>query len=193
MDLDLQGFSFQNFTALDSDQRSNIALRSSDWWVRWLARDKEFTPQPYQQLAATLKQAGQVDKSNDVLYAQKRREFDEAWRHWHFFEFVSLGSQWLFIGFGIGYLLLLHSLFWVFFFVLLGVFVMRRYGQTALSLPKYPIAYSFDMLLPLVKLRDDHYKIPLYGPARTYFYFHKIIGFLLASFVVAGLTGLTKN
>jgi hypothetical protein len=56
----------------------------------------------------------------------------------------------------------------------------------------YGFAYSFDMLLPLIKLRERHYSIDLAGWPRYYFYFHKSIGFVLASFLVAGLAGLTK-
>jgi hypothetical protein len=57
------------------------------------------------------------------------------------------------------------------------------------------IAYSVDMLLPIIKLRECHYDIDFEGqfrPARYYFYFHKFMGYVLASFLVAGLSGLTK-
>jgi hypothetical protein len=53
-------------------------------------------------------------------------------------------------------------------------------------------SYSFDMLLPIIQLRPSHYDIDLKGRARYYFYVHKIIGWALASFLVAGLAGLTK-
>jgi hypothetical protein len=54
------------------------------------------------------------------------------------------------------------------------------------------ISYSFDMLLPVIKLRDAHYQIDLAGWPRYYFYVHKVAGFVLASFLVAGISGLTK-
>ena len=54
------------------------------------------------------------------------------------------------------------------------------------------ISYSFDMLLPIVRLRDQHYSVDLEGWPRYYFYVHKIVGWALASFLVAGLSGLTK-
>ncbi|TCF96875.1 hypothetical protein BZM26_34910 [Paraburkholderia strydomiana] len=53
-------------------------------------------------------------------------------------------------------------------------------------------AYSFDMLLPLIKLRDKHYDIDIESSARYYFYFHKLAGWALGSFIVAALAGLTK-
>jgi hypothetical protein len=48
------------------------------------------------------------------------------------------------------------------------------------------------MLLPIVKLNEQHYKIDLQGWVRYYFYFHKLMGYVLGSFIVAGLSGLTK-
>jgi hypothetical protein len=44
------------------------------------------------------------------------------------------------------------------------------------------IAYSFDMLLPIIRLRELHYKIDIEGPARYYFYVHRLFGFVLGSF-----------
>jgi hypothetical protein len=56
----------------------------------------------------------------------------------------------------------------------------------------YGLAYSFDILLPIIRLRDKHYGIDLETWARYYFYVHRIMGFLLASFLIAGVAGLTK-
>ena len=56
----------------------------------------------------------------------------------------------------------------------------------------YGIAYSIDMLLPIIRLRDAHYRIELNDPARYYFYFHKVMGYVLGSFLIAGVSGLTK-
>ena len=57
------------------------------------------------------------------------------------------------------------------------------------------IAYSLDMLLPIIKLRDMHYEIDLSGWARYYFYAHKLAGYVLVGFPAARLGGdqLTPN
>lgn len=52
--------------------------------------------------------------------------------------------------------------------------------------------YSLDLLLPIIELHKPHYDIVLDGVARYYFAFHKLMGYVLASFLVAGLAGLTK-
>ena len=49
------------------------------------------------------------------------------------------------------------------------------------------------MLLPIIQLRKKNYEIELHGRwRRYYFYVHKIMGYVLASFLIAGLAGLTK-
>ena len=57
----------------------------------------------------------------------------------------------------------------------------------------YGIAYSLDMLIPVVRLREYHHKVELHGWARYYFYVHILAGYVLASFLIAGLAGLTKG
>ena len=52
--------------------------------------------------------------------------------------------------------------------------------------------YSLDMLLPIIELRKAHYEIDLEGSARYYFYVHKIMGYVLASYLIVALAGVTK-
>ncbi len=49
------------------------------------------------------------------------------------------------------------------------------------------------MLLPIIELNKRHYEIQLARFARYYFYFHKIMGWILASFIGAGINGLTEK
>jgi hypothetical protein len=55
-----------------------------------------------------------------------------------------------------------------------------------------PFGYSFDTLLPLVKLRELHYEIEISGRQRYYFYIHKIFGWMLGIFVLGAFSGLIK-
>lgn len=56
---------------------------------------------------------------------------------------------------------------------------------------------SFDQLLPIAELNRDHAGLIAEGVlerwALAYFYVHKLIGWLLASFLMAGLSGLTQE
>jgi len=91
-----------------------------------------------------------------------------------------------------------RSFFWVIGLVLLGTLLLRWSKQNRVvdqeGKPPIKLAffYSLDMLLPIIKLRGRHYDIDLEGYVRYYFYFHQIMGYVLASFLIAGLSGLTK-
>lgn len=53
--------------------------------------------------------------------------------------------------------------------------------------------YTLDMILPIIELDKAYDGVVLTGCTQIYFYFLKIMGFVLASFIVAGLGGLTKK
>ena len=98
------------------------------------------------------------------------------------------------IGYGYGYRYF-YSLFWIVGLVGLGVGVLRLTGEHKKHAIPLGVAYSLDMLLPIIKLRERHYDIDLDGGwrgARWYFYVHTMAGYVLASFLIAGLSGLTK-
>jgi len=77
-------------------------------------------------------------------------------------------------------------------FVALGAVVLHASGEARRNHMPYGIAYSLDMLLPIIRLRDAHYGIDLKAGTRYYFYLQKAAGYVLASFLLAGLAGLTK-
>src|ERR1700730_3974431 len=61
-----------------------------------------------------------------------------------------------------------------------GALIFRRTSEARRENMPYGISYSFDMLLPLIKLRQRHYDIDLKeGAARYYFYIHKIAGWVI--------------
>jgi uncharacterized protein YjbI with pentapeptide repeats len=185
MVLELDGFMYENLSALDVNTQSDMAVRRAEWWADWLARQKEFSPQPYEQLAFVLQKLGQKDKAKDILYEAKDRERYKA---------QPLGKTWLtmqkwFIGYGYR---IYYAWAWVLGFVVAGVVVLQLSGEGRRNNMPFGIAYSIDMLLPVIHLRDAHYKIDLDGWARYWFFFHKTMGYVLASFLIAGLSGLTK-
>jgi len=85
-----------------------------------------------------------------------------------------------------------RALGWTVGLVIVGAFVLGISGEGRKNGMPVGLSYSFDMLLPIIKLRDAHYDIDLKGWPCYYFYAHKIAGFVLASFLVAGISGLTK-
>jgi len=75
---------------------------------------------------------------------------------------------------------------------MVGALVLRVSGEGRRNRMPYGLTYSFDMLLPIIKLRKMHDDIDLQGWPRYYFYGQKIMGWVLGSFLIAGLSGLTK-
>jgi hypothetical protein len=166
--------------------------RQATWFIGWLAVDRPYTPQPYHQLANVMRAAGYPEKANTILYAGKQRELQEAWKKGNFWR--AFGLQWLkwTIGFGLGYRFF-RAVYWVLLLTLIGVLALQ-YSPTNLGLT-FPaqFAFSLDQLLPIIKLDESHADISLSGWPCYYFYVHKIMGYILASFVVAGLAGVTRK
>ena len=177
--LDLNGLTYRNLDRLTS--RSSGIVRND--FNRWFDKLLQYSRQPYEQLATVLQTQGDIGSATDVRYSARERERRDA-----------TGWVWLWLTLldlvvGYGYYPQ-YTFGWAAVFVIIGAVVLRIFGEG----PKNGIgvAYSFDMLLPLVRLREKHYTIDLAGPARYYFYFHRIMGWVLASFFVAGLSGLTQ-
>jgi len=193
-ELNLDGFTYSRLGGLfgqDVLLNKQIAERDSEWFIKWMAKDKSYSPQPYHQLAGILNKMGYPDKANAVLYAAKNREKDDAkhsklWLRWFGLNLM----KWI-IGYGFGGRYF-RSLIWVLCLSLLGVFVLTTIDTTSVPNIWDKIGFSIDMLLPIISL-DERYKLDFSGWQLYYFYFHKLMGFLLGSFVVAGLSGITKK
>ncbi len=78
---------------------------------------------------------------------------------------------------------------WVAFFVAIGtvVFSFERKSEVGAYGLGERIAYSLDTFLPVVRLRPHHYEIDLVAWPKYYLYFHKLMGYVLASFLIAAL------
>jgi len=87
---------------------------------------------------------------------------------------------------------LYYIFLWIVVLVFVGTIVVRRSGEAGRLNLGTGIAFSFDRLIPLIKLDEQHYKVELMAPVRNYFYFHQIMGYLLGSFVVAWVSGILK-
>jgi hypothetical protein len=160
-----------------------------DVFDQWLGRQERYARQPYEHLATILQGQGEIETATAVRYAERERDRDEQRRHasWPIFSWLTLLKYLI----GYGYYPY-YSIWWIVGFVIVGALVLRISGEGRRNAMPIGLTYSFDMLLPIVRLRDQHYAIDLMGWARYYFYGHKLMGWVLASFLVAGLSGLTK-
>jgi hypothetical protein len=183
--LDLDGFVYQRLGGLGST--AQITNRGSEWYVNWLGKDKPYSPQPYEQLASVFRFAGHSSKANTILYAGREREREMA-SGADRFGFETL--KWT-IGYGLG-TRYFRALWWVVGLVALGIMVLRISGEGQRNKMPYGFSFSLDHLLPIVTLRKYHFDVTLNGWPRYYFYFHKLMGYVLASFLIAGMAGLTQ-
>jgi hypothetical protein len=156
----------------------------------WIQRHETFmnngyAQQPYEELARVLQNRGQLDDVATVRYLSKEKERENA------SGIAGVGRWVLKVTIGYGYYTE-RAVAVALVVVLLGAAMLYVSGQGRAYHMPYGFAYSFDMLLPVIKLREKHYTFDLKGWPRYYFYAHKIAGFILASFLIAGLSGLTK-
>jgi uncharacterized protein YjbI with pentapeptide repeats len=187
--LQFDGFVYHRLGGFSGDDTTDMATRDISWLKEWLGKQKSYSPRPYQQLAKVLKNAGYEDEATAILFEGKKRLQKET-------KTLSLNWLWLvlqriFIGYGYDNF---RVLYWVLILCGLGMLTLHRSGQDVANKMKYfGLCYSLDMLLPIIELHKPNYDdIVLDGWVRVYFYVHKIFGYVLALFLIAGLSGLTK-
>lgn len=189
--LDLNGFSYSHLGGLGSTGKSPVNDRGFSWYCKWLEKQRDYSPQPYNQLARVLFNMGHRKEADEILYAGKERERKISrgmMRIWMTFQNETIGY-----GYKMSRSLLLAILV-----VLLGVnvLIVDEIVSSQNSVIKgfsEKFAYSLDMLLPVVQLSKAHFDIKLHGLVKDYFYFHRFAGVILGFFLIAGISGLTKR
>ena len=194
---EFEGFTYGRVVGLRAEEQRGP---SGDWLIKWLKQDQTYSPQPYRQLADVLRAAGHEELADDILFANRDRERDianlSAFRWWF------LSALKMFIGYGYGWRYF-RALAWVAALVVVGTTILyisrerrinrRRRVRRILSHLLDSGFYSLDTLLPVIHLRELHYTDwHLITWARYYFYIHKMMGYVLIFFVIAGLSGLTE-
>jgi uncharacterized protein YjbI with pentapeptide repeats len=214
--LDLDGFIYEHLGGLGGDSANDIARRDIGWFKEWLEKQQPYSPQPYEQLASVILKAGHKDKAKEILYESKERQRAEVAEGT---DLLWLTILKMFIGYG--YRTISYLVCWVLTFTGIGVLMLKLSKESSLNysrgsdrgaMPEWSykyrsrsivttiegflplIAYSFDRFLPLVRLREyNHTKIEVRGWLVYYFYFHQMMGFILASLLIAGVTGLAQK
>jgi hypothetical protein len=133
---------------------------------------------------------GLADEARDLSVEGDRVLRDDALRHGEIVSFLTK----LLYGWTVGYgLHPEYAIYWAIGFIIFGALIFRKTQEAITNHMPFGLAYSFDMLLPIVHLREKHYQIDLAGPQRYYFYFHKLVGWSLGLLLVAVMTGLTSK
>jgi hypothetical protein len=199
--LDLRGFSFRKLVSFDNGP--DRASFSPEMLQNWLERDISRSVQPYVQLASVLQKAGEIGRANRVLYAGRelaRRRAGETRQRARWLGLSLL--KWT-IGYGIG-ARYFTALIWVAVFTAIGVATLQldqMWSHHQIAAGSTGVAWmtfaSLDALLPVVTL-DKAFSDNV--PTNTHFLAAKIVfwtlsiaGWMLGSFLVAGLAGLTQK
>jgi hypothetical protein len=189
--LQLDGFTYDRL-GFGSDADNRLA-RDVDRYVGWLGRDLSYSPQPYEYLANVFRVAGEPAKADRIRYESRERDRAEAWQQGDYARWFGLTLLKWGIGYGLGVRYFL-ALWWIVVFTLIGAMALRvsRQGPNGLSAKAI---FSLDLLLPIVQLDPAHsqHEAALVGGVKHYFYAHKLVGWVLASFLIAALAGLTQK
>jgi hypothetical protein len=198
--LELDGFVYGRLASVSiGDEQAEMTNHDIGWYVRWIKRNLSFSPQPYRQLAKVFRELGFPEKAEDILYAARAEERSQAWVRREYIRWLGLSLLQFIVGYGIGSYAF-RVLFWVLGFSLLGTAVLWFSVSARAKGPLWRFAASFDRLLPIVQLNkefDDFFNDPdrkrLKGWQMAYFAVQALTGYVLASFLVAAMAGLTQT
>lgn len=203
----LDGFVYENI--------GDDAPKDANSRIKWLDRqgDERFRPGPYEQLAMVLEKMGHNEDAKKIRIEKeeeltKRGGFGLPTSIWRYILWATIGygyrSWWAllwivgFIGFGLlvfgigykkGIIVPMEK----------EAYVSGQVGHLREGYPKFSaLAYSIEMFVPVLDLRIAKYWIPdankLWGVfIRLYMWLHIILGWILTTLLIVGLTGLIKK
>ena len=214
---ELEGFTYDRLGSSSAGKEADMLHRPVASYIEWLAGDSDSSPQPYEQLARRFQEAGLPYNRDEVLYATRERQRHKAWSTVGHYgparrreslhalgHALGLSALRMTIGYGLG-AKYFRALGWVVGLTLVGTLMLIVVGSHSLA-EWWPVFFaSLDQLLPIVTLDKAHDALvfgdlsampPVYPQpygVLVYFYAHKIAGWVLGSFLVAGLAGLTQR
>jgi hypothetical protein len=163
---------------------------SPGWYVTWLRLDEtnEGLLQRYQMMIDMLQARGDREEASYVGLARGDEQLWEA--PWSSIKLWFGIIHRLTVGYGF---YPERSIWCIIGFTVVGAFIYRRTKQAKVRGNTLGFCYSFDLLIPLIRLDEENYKVQLSGAPRYYFYFHRIAGWILASFLVAAIAGFNLS
>jgi hypothetical protein len=187
--LQLDGFTYER---LGFGSNATPA-REVNLYADWLNSDASYNPQPYEHLAAVLRKAGEPTEANRILYDSRERDREAAWEQNDYARWLLLTLLKWSIGYGLG-LGYFRAVGWIVVVTLIGTAVLFFFTHKPRgAFPR--VFFSLDRLLPIVQLDAGSSEVEAeFKPGvKYYFYAHKLVGWALASFLIAGFAGLTQG
>ena len=156
--LELDGFTYSRLGGFTGGETNDVMnQRDARWFIKWLSKQAEFSPQPYEYLAKMLRNGGRMKAARKVLFAGKERERSKECRSKNpkkpkACDLSELSWVWLstlraFIGYGY---YMGQAAYWAFSLTIIGMFVLHLSNQDKKHKLKWlGLAYSVDMLYRL--------------------------------------------
>ncbi|MGE0742880.1 MAG: hypothetical protein AB7O98_16190 [Hyphomonadaceae bacterium] len=210
IEMDLIGFSYDRLAGLGADIERTIAAAPVGELRQWLAcgagGKARFAPEPYRRFANALVNAGYKDKADQVLHGMRIHE-RRCERNW--MRRTALGLSGSFIGFG--HRSLSYGVAWFLTLTVLFAAIGLALGGTRpLDLSPTGVGeflrwfwFSFGNAVPIFALdrANDTFLANEFSTqppdARIYistiFYLEKLLGFVILTYLAAGLSGLAKQ
>jgi hypothetical protein len=161
------------------------------WYRDWLSKQEgeRSSFEPYKTVVDLLLSEGQVLEANNLAIVGHDAEREDAYEHGEWGRYLLLSAYRYSVGYGYQLYLVIIP---IVFFTCFGALMLWATGEAKHQHMPIGLLYSFDMLLPIIRLREVHYKIDLKGCARYYFYVHKLIGWALGFTLIAALGVVAK-
>jgi uncharacterized protein YjbI with pentapeptide repeats len=182
--LRLREFSYET---LDPDLARSVSKR-----LAWIRRDVEgYIPQPYEELIAAYRRSGHEEAARAVAITKQRRRcqvLGPAAKAWNWLLYLTVGY---------GYRTWQAGL-WLLALELAGtVAFARAYPAHMIAATRHPMpfnapVYALDVLLPIISLGQENSWRPQGGALYVYWTLI-ILGWVLTSAFIAGLTGIIKR
>jgi uncharacterized protein YjbI with pentapeptide repeats len=221
--LELNGFTYSRLGRKVPGINRPMDQHSYQWFKSWLEKDAAHSRQPYEQAAAVLEAMGHPTKADKLRYAGKEQDrkgsLPEHPARWAWLGLLKITIGY---GYGLKYFwslgwVAVFALTGMFVIKNANIETIGAThaqpsskasctaikGQTVdpalvrgqlQNCPLDQLAFSIETLVPIIRFDDKYKNVVVTGwGARGYFYFQEIVGALLASFVIAGLSGITKK
>ena len=180
----LRDFTYEN---IDHHSSASVSTRLS-----WLKKDPEgYIPQPYEQLISAYRRAGQEEAGRKVALAKRRSQRQGLSPP------AKIWSWLLYLTIGYGYRTWQAGL-WLLGLIAAGTAVFAHaYPAHMIATTQHPMQfnapiYTLDVLLPIISLGQQDSWQPT-GIALSVYWALIILGWVLTSALIAGLTGLVKR
>lgn len=189
--VDLTNFSYDRLGSFGGEAGTDLSRVRPDRLIAWVAQSHAawpggdgYAPQPYMQLATTLRSMGAGAAAEEVDYARLQHRMDTRDARWQR-ELDALSRA--VVGFGV---YPERALVWMLGLVGLGVLVSYASPSFRGTGPFTRLWYSLNNALPLVPLSQEFegYRHGGPGVVSNFFAFQKVAGFLLATVLVGALT-----